>query len=197
MTSPATFKVECNNSAGNVGSSLPVYVTISGGKPVCTNATPDGDSIKDTVTSRTVSVNGVANATAVKVAAYKDASKIIWLTATQSGTTWSANITTSSFGTTVASTPITVNTYMTNSSFSQEPCDTANFNILKTGKITINVDPGISWTLTGPAGEGTSGTGPTPTPLTGKLYGTYTLTPQNKPGFSATISPSNGTVELK
>ncbi|MGE5298065.1 MAG: GBS Bsp-like repeat-containing protein [Acidobacteriaceae bacterium] len=171
-------------------------------KPTCTGVAPG----PGTITVRPngtwlLTINGVsADVTGLGAATWSDANgqdDIIWYP----GTKINANTWQSSLGLSSASLyslgSVSVHVYLLNPDYPTYAgdgfCGATSFELRDDGWVTVTIDPGITWTLTAPIGWSPatySGSG-TQT-LTGVPYGTWRITPADRPGYAIdTILPSN------
>jgi hypothetical protein len=193
LTVTTTYTVSCSGPGGSASASVIVSVAAPPA-PTCSSAGPDGDGIDSATTTHTSYVYDAVNTTSALFAVWSETNgqdDLIWWPGSNQGSgTWVANVNMAShpgYGT------VFVYAYIYNG-VTQALCDTANVTRVKTGTVKVRIDAGKTWTLTGPYGYSSSGTGNAD--LTNLKYGIYTLTPQAIAGYTVTTSPSS-TIELK
>lgn len=193
LTTSTTYTVTCYGPGGSAVNSA----TVSVAPPTpssCSSAGPDDDVVASNATSRYAYAYGVANAASVVFPTWTEAGgqdDIIWYPGTnQGGGTWRATINPSNHSGTGR---VFVHVYTSNG-YANVFCDSANFYKEQLGTVRINIDAGVSWTLTGPNGYSTSGTGSAV--LSNLRLGRYTITPANRPGYVVNVTPSSS-IELR
>ncbi|OGE87986.1 MAG: hypothetical protein A3J07_02135 [Candidatus Doudnabacteria bacterium RIFCSPLOWO2_02_FULL_49_13] len=133
LTAASTYTVNCTGAGGSASDSVTVDVNSAPPPPTaptCTSATPDEDSVYTTAPTRRTYANGVVNATNVWFPTFTDAqggAGAVWYPgAILSGNEWYVDIPVSG---NLPASHVNVHVYMTNANFSNQWCDSANFNV--------------------------------------------------------------------
>jgi hypothetical protein len=193
LSAATTYTASCTGSGGSSSESATVSI-LSPASATCTSAGPDDDVVAITATTRYAYAYGVSGASQVLFPTWTQVNgqdDMIWYQGTNQGSgTWRATIDPSNHS---GAGLVFVHAYPSNG-FSNVFCDSANFYKEQMGTVRINIDTGVHWVLTGPNGYSSQGTGSTV--LNNLRFGVYTLTPDNRPGYVVSVTPSNS-IELK